>query len=241
MVMSWTRTLLQGFLWPWTLVAVTWRTAMSVRVQLQSGRAPATRRGKAGKNKTKTVTGCDVWCREHVRWRREAALGQWWKEVRLSRSSLVRKSRSSVAMWEVKWTRIGCSKPREKIQESKALQNTTLQTSCSTSSERKYHPHVLGITWTATNLEIDLCSKLDFLHRCLEHNIWILAVACCFFVSKAFNHVLLKSWTPMPAWISLTALIQGGTVLCFTTGNKWTERYGWTPNSCPLFESYQHA
>ena len=22
---------------------------------------------KAGKNKTKTVTGCDVWCREHVR------------------------------------------------------------------------------------------------------------------------------------------------------------------------------
>ena len=44
MVMSWTRTLLQGFLWPWTLVAVTWLTAMSVRVQLQSGRAPATRR-----------------------------------------------------------------------------------------------------------------------------------------------------------------------------------------------------
>ena len=62
----------------------------------------------------------------------------------------------------------------------------------STSSERKYHPHVLGITWTAMNLEIDLCSKLDFLHRCLEHIIWILAEACCFFVSKAFNHVLLK-------------------------------------------------
>ena len=42
------------------------------------------------------------------------------------------------------------------------------------------------------NLEIDLCSKLDFLHRCLEHIIWILAEACCFFVSKAFNHVLWK-------------------------------------------------
>ena len=55
-------------------------------------------RRKAGKNKTKTVTGCDVlWC-EHVRRRREATLGQWRKEVRLSRSSLVRKSRSSVAM-----------------------------------------------------------------------------------------------------------------------------------------------
>ena len=192
MVMSWTRTLLQDFLWPWTMMAVTWLTAMSVRVQLQSGRAPATRReGKAGKNKTKTVTGCGVWCREHVRWRREAALGQWRKEVRLSRSSLGRKARSSVAMWEVQWTRIGCSKPREKIQESKALQKTTLKTSCSTSSERKYYPHVLGITWTAMNLEIDLCSKLDFLHRCLEHIIWILAVACCFFVSNAFNHVLL--------------------------------------------------
>ena len=144
-------------------------------------------------------------------------------------------------MWEVKWTRRGCSKPREKIQESKALQKTTLQTSCSTSSKRKNYPHVLGITRTAMNLEIDLCSKLDFLHRCLEHIVWILAVACCFFVSKAFNHVLLKLWTPMPAWISLTALFQGGTVLCFTTGNKWTERYRWTPNSCPLFESYQHA
>ena len=23
------------------------------------------------------------------------------------------------------------------------------------------------------NLEIDLCSKLDFIHRCLEHIIWI--------------------------------------------------------------------
>ena len=81
---------------------------------------------------------------------------------------LVRKSRSSVAMWEVKWTRIGCSKQREKIQESKALQKTTLQTSCSTSSERKHHPHVLGITWAAMNLEIDLCSQLDFLHAVLN-------------------------------------------------------------------------
>ena len=39
--------------------------------------------------------------------------------------------------------------------------------------------------------------------------IWILAEACCFFVSKACNHVFLKLWSPMPAWISLTALIQG--------------------------------
>ena len=165
MVMSWTRTLLQGFLWPWTMVAVTWLTAMSVRGQLQSGRAPATRReGKLGRTRRRRWRGVGVWCREHVRWRREAALGQWRKEVRLSRSSLVRKSRSSVAMWEVKWTRIGYSKPREKSQETKALQKTTLQTSCSTSNERKYHPHVLGITWTAMNLEIDLCSKLDFLY-----------------------------------------------------------------------------
>ena len=44
MVMSWTQTLLQGFLWLSTMVAVTWLTAMSVRVQLHSGRAPATRR-----------------------------------------------------------------------------------------------------------------------------------------------------------------------------------------------------
>ena len=87
------------------------------------------------------------------------------------------------------------------------------------------------------NLEIDLCSKLDFLHRCLEHIIWILAEARCFFVSKAFNHVLWKLWTPMPAWISMTALIQGGTVSCFTTGNKWTERYGWTPLTAALFLS----
>ena len=128
------------------------------------------RRGEkeSWKNKTKTVTGCDVWCREHVCWRREAALGQWRKEVRLSRSSLVRKSRSSVAMWEVKWTRNDCSEVREKIQESESLQKTTLQTSCSTSSERKCRPHVLGITLTAMNLtEIDLCSKVDFLHRCV--------------------------------------------------------------------------
>ena len=46
-------------------------------------------RRRAWKNKTKTVTGCDVWCCEHVRSRREAALGRWRKEVRLSRSSLV--------------------------------------------------------------------------------------------------------------------------------------------------------
>ena len=68
--------------------------------------------------------------------------------------------------------------------------------------------------------EIDLSSKLDFLHRCVEHITWILAVACCFFVNEACNHVLLKLWTPMPSWIFLTALIQGGTVLCFTTGKK---------------------
>ena len=233
MVMSWTRTLLQGFLWPWTMVAVTWLTAMSVRVQLQSGRAPATRReGKLGRTRRRrrrgVTSGVANTCAEDEK--------QPW--VNGEKKFVYH---GAVAMWEVKWTRIGCSKPREKIQESKALQKMTLQTSCSTSSERKYHPHVLGITWTAMNLEIDLCSKLDFLHRCLQHIIWILAVACCFFVSKAFNHVLLKLWTPMPVWISLTALIQGGTVLCFTTGNKWTERYGWTPNSCPLFESYQHA
>ena len=58
MVVSWTRTLLQGFLWPWTLVAVTWLTAMSVRVQLQSGRAPATRReGKLGRIKRRRCRG----------------------------------------------------------------------------------------------------------------------------------------------------------------------------------------
>ena len=58
MVMSWTRTLLQRFLWPWTIVAVTWLTAMSVRVQLQSGRAPATRReGKLGRTRRRRWRG----------------------------------------------------------------------------------------------------------------------------------------------------------------------------------------
>ena len=58
MVMSWTRMLLQGFLWPWTMVAVTWLTAMSVRVQLQSGRAPATRReGKLGRTRRRRWRG----------------------------------------------------------------------------------------------------------------------------------------------------------------------------------------
>ena len=58
MVMSWTRTLLQGFLWPWTMVAVTWLTAMSVRGQLQSGRAPATRReGKLGRTRRRRWRG----------------------------------------------------------------------------------------------------------------------------------------------------------------------------------------
>ena len=236
MVISWTQTLLRGFLWLWIMVAVTWLIAMSVRLELHSGRAPATRReGELGRTRRRRwqgmTSGVANTCAEDEK-------QPWVNGEKKFINHGARWLGSHARQWQcARWS--GRGKPREKIQESEALQKTTLQTSCSTSSERKCHPHVFGIPWTAMNLtEIDLCSMLDFQHRCLEHIIWILAVACCFFVSKAFNHVLLKLWTSMPAWISLIALIQGGTVLCFTTGNKWTGRYGWTPSNCPLFESY---
>ena len=97
MVMSWTRTLLQGFLLPWTMMAVTWLTAMSVRVQLQSGRAPATRReGKLGRTRRRRWRGVTSGVANTCAEDEKQPLGQWRKEVCLSRSSLVRKSRSIV-------------------------------------------------------------------------------------------------------------------------------------------------
>ena len=147
MVMPWTRTLLSVFFGPepWWL----WLGWQRCQCEFSCSLVELQRRGEKESWEEQEEDGDGVW-RLVSRTRAlktRSSLGQWRKEVRLSRSSLVRKSRSSVAIWEMKWTRIGCSKPREKIQEIKALQKTTLQTSYSTSSERKYHPHSLGITW----------------------------------------------------------------------------------------------
>ena len=69
----------------------------------------------------------------------------------------------------VNWTRKGCSKPREKTQESEALHKTTSHDDLQYVWRTQMSPARFWDYLGGNEIDGDLCSKLDFLHRCLEY------------------------------------------------------------------------